>query len=330
MLALRWHGIRDVRVEEREKPVPGPGEALIHVAYAGICGSDLHIYTKGMFIQNIPEIMGHECCGIVEACGEGVQDILPGDHVVPNPMVPCGTCESCKNGSWNTCEALGFIGEVCPGCFAEYVCLPAKRLIRADPAADMRILALTEPLAVAVNVCRRASFSPTDTLAVIGAGPVGLLVAAAARQVYHLENVTIVNRSPGRREIAEKLGLEALASLPEGRRFSHIVDAAGSSASLSTALEHIRARGCVLAVSVYESLCTLDANLLVGAECTLTGCNCYTTEDLQTAAQLLSSGKLQADPVITDVLPLTEGPAAFEKLCGKDKTSAKILFQIGG
>ena len=328
MKALRWYGIRDVRAEETEKPVPLPGEALVRVAYAGICGSDLHIYTKGMFIQNVPETMGHECSGVVETCGSGVRGISPGDHVIANPMVPCGTCGSCREGSWNTCEALGFIGEVRPGCFAEYVALPAESLIRVDPAADLRTMALTEPLAVAVNVCRRAALTPQDSLAVIGAGPIGLLTAALARQLYHVQEAAVVNRSPGRLAIAAQLGLEAVSVLPENRRFTKIVDAAGNTASLTMALRHIRARGTVLAVSVFEDVSPVDVNLIVGAECTLTGCNCYSAEDLQKAAQLLSSGTVRVDPVITGEMPLSSGREAFEKLCAREKTDAKILFRM--
>lgn len=409
MKALRWYGIHDVRTEEVDKPAPAPGEVLIRILYAGICGSDLHIYNKGMFIQNIPETMGHELCGIVEDASQADQPGRPsgfkkGDLVIANPMMTCGECDSCRRGDFNTCEALGFIGEVRQGCFAKYICLPEDRLIRVpeplqkeipdplkdslkdslidplkdslkdslkDPLKDsliefsgegipeidsfdiyMRKMALAEPLAVAVNVFHRAGLgaclktggSGSDglssggqeprkagevSLAIIGAGPIGLLTAALAKQVCGLKNVTVVNRSETRRNIAAKLGAEALPALSDDARFDKVVEAAGSPATLRLALEHVRAGGQVLAVSVFEDGdCPIDANLIVGFQITLTGCNCYTTEDLETAVELLAAGRIDVSPIITDIVSLDEGKAAFEKLSSKDKTAAKILFRM--
>ena len=371
MKALRWYGIHDVRTEEIEKPVPAAGEVLIRVLYAGICGSDLHIYNKGMFIQNVPETMGHEFCGVVEeaypaetaspeacpaetvspaacpaetvssaaceaetassaACAamytDPAQSFAPGDYVIANPMITCGTCESCLAGHENTCENLGFIGEVRQGCFAEYIALPADRLIRVPSGADMEKIALAEPLAVAVNVCRRAALSPQDSLAVVGAGPIGLLTAAVAISEYGVRDVTVVNRSEPRRRIAEKLGATAVAAIPEGQRFDKVVEAAGSPATLNMALQAVRPNGQVLAVSVFEEDCAIDANLIVGAQITLTGCNCYGREDLETAVGLIAGGRVDVAPIITDVVTIDEGKAAFEKLCAREKQAAKILF----
>lgn len=102
MKAARYYGIQDVRFETVEQPACGPTDALIQVSYAGICGSDLHIYNKGMFIQNIPETMGHEFVGVIREVGDRVKDFAPGDVVIANPMVPCMHCPSCRAGSYNT------------------------------------------------------------------------------------------------------------------------------------------------------------------------------------------------------------------------------------
>ena len=326
MKALRWYGIHDVRAEEIDKPVPAAEEVLVRVLYAGICGSDLHIYNKGMFIQNVPETMGHEFCGVVEEAFEG-SGFAAGDCVIANPMVPCGSCESCLCGSFNTCENLGFIGEVRQGCFTRYIALPADRLIRVSGDADMKQMALAEPLAVAVNVCKRASLKPEDSLAIIGAGPIGLLTAAVARSVYNVQDITVVNRSQTRRRIAEVLGVKAAAAIPEGQRFDKVVESAGNPATLQIALESVRANGTVLVVSVFEENITIDANLLVCSQITLIGCNCYDREDLETAADLIASHRVDVSPIITDVFPVEEGKTAFEKLCAREKTAAKILLQ---
>ena len=133
MKTARYYGIEDIRCEELPIPNCGEKDVLIKVAYAGICGSDLHIYKKGMFIQNIPETMGHEFSGTVVKTGSKVHSLQAGDRVTANPMVTCGNCIACRTGRRGSCETLGFIGEVRPGCFAEYIALPQEDVIKASP-----------------------------------------------------------------------------------------------------------------------------------------------------------------------------------------------------
>ena len=148
MKTARYYGIEDIRYEELPVPNCGEKDVLIKVAYAGICGSDLHIYKKGMFIQNIPETMGHEFSGTVIKTGSKFHSLQAGDRVTANPMVTCGNCIACRTGHRGSCETLGFIGEVRPGCFAEYIALPQEDVIKAPPGIDLKKLALAEPLAV--------------------------------------------------------------------------------------------------------------------------------------------------------------------------------------
>ena len=170
MKTARYYGIEDIRCEEQPLPDCGEEDVLIKVAYAGICGSDLHIYKKGMFIQNIPETMGHEFSGTVVKTGRKVHSLQAGDRVTANPMVTCGTCIACRTGRRGSCETLGFIGEVRPGCFAEYIALPQEDVIQAPPDIDLKLLALAEPLAVALNICEQAKPEPTDNILIIGPG----------------------------------------------------------------------------------------------------------------------------------------------------------------
>ena len=129
---------------------------LVKIAYA-VSAVPMHIYNQGMFIQNIPETMGHEFDGIIVKPAAGSK-ISAGDKVTANPMVPCKVCRSCLRGSFNTCENLGFIGEVSQGCFTEYIAVKEEKLIKIPKDTDLKTAALAEPLAVAVNICRRAAF----------------------------------------------------------------------------------------------------------------------------------------------------------------------------
>ena len=328
MKAARYYGIQDVRYEEVEKPACGPDEALIKVAYAGICGSDLHIYNKGMFIQNIPETMGHEFAGIIEAVGDQVKGFAPGDAVIANPMVPCMACESCRNGSYNTCEALGFIGEVRPGCFGEYIAIAQDTLIPVPAQADLKQVALAEPLAVALNICKRADFKPEDRVALIGVGPIGLLTILAAKTLYGVREITAVDISQARLDLAGEGGASSgSGALPEGLTFNKVIDAAGQPITFNTAVRHVEANGVLYVVSIFEKDFIFDINTLVSKQATLVGCNVYTRQNLEDAVQVIAEGKLDVSPIISRVFDITQCAEAFQLLNSADKSVAKVLFQ---
>lgn len=328
MKAARYYGLQDVRYEEVEKPSCGPDEALIRVSYAGICGSDLHIYNKGMFIQNIPETMGHEFVGIIEAVGDRVKNFSPGDAVIANPMVPCMTCESCRKGSYNTCEALGFIGEVRPGCFGEYIAISQDTLIPVPAQADLRQVALAEPLAVALNICRRADFKPEDRVALIGVGPIGLLTILAAKNLYGVREIAAVDISKARLELAGRVGASHVyTQLPDGLTFSKVIDAAGQPVTFNTAVGHVESNGYLYVVSIFEKDFIFDINTLVSKQATLVGCNVYTRGDLEDAVRVIAEGKLDVSPIISRVFDLTQCKEAFQLLNSADKSVAKVLFQ---
>ncbi len=328
MKAARYYGIQDVRYEEVEKPACGPDEALIKVAYAGICGSDLHIYNKGMFIQNIPETMGHEFAGVIEAVGDQVKGFAPGDAVIANPMVPCMACESCRNGSYNTCEALGFIGEVRPGCFGEYIAIAQDTLIPVPAQADLKQVALAEPLAVALNICKRADFKPEDRVALIGVGPIGLLTILAAKTLYGVREITAVDISQARLDLAGQVGASSVCTqLPEGLTFNKVIDAAGQPITFNTAVRHVEANGVLYVVSIFEKDFIFDINTLVSKQATLVGCNVYTRQNLEDAVQVIAEGKLDVSPIISRVFDITQCAEAFQLLNSADKSVAKVLFQ---
>lgn len=329
MKAARYYGIRDVRCEEIKKPSYGPDDALIRVSYAGICGSDLHIYNKGMFIQNIPETMGHEFVGIIEAVGENVKQFVPGDAVVANPMVPCMQCDSCRQGSFHTCEALGFIGEVRPGCFCEYIAIGQDTLIKVPNGADLKQVALSEPLAVALNICKRANFQPEDRTALIGVGPIGLLTILVAKTLYGVREITAVDLSDVRLNLAKQVGASSVyKQLPDELKFNKVIDAAGQPITFQTAAKHVETNGFLYVVSIFEQDFVFDINALVAKQATLVGCNVYTRENLEEAVQVISEGRVDVTPLISKVFDVTQCKEAFQLLNSQDKSVAKVLFHI--
>lgn len=327
MKAARYYGIKDVRFEEIEKPVCGDDEVLIRIAYAGICGSDLHIYNKEMFIQNIPETMGHEFSGTVIETGKNVAAVKKGDLVTANPMVTCGECIACRTGKFGSCEALGFIGEVRQGCYAEYIALPEKDIVVAPAGTDLKKLAMAEPLAVALNICEQAKLQPDDKMLVVGPGPIGLLTIMAAKAVYGVKDITALGRSRARLEKAEELGAKICTELDADEYFDVTVEAAGNRKGFGTAVAHVLPGGRVYVVSIFEDEFIFDINEIVAKQISLTGCNVYEKRHIEEAAQFIAEGRVEVERIISDTFRLEECQEAFSALCTKDKKAIKILFK---
>ncbi|MBP1764979.1 MAG: Tdh [Firmicutes bacterium] len=330
MKAVRYHGIEDIRVEEIEKPKLEADEVMVKIRYAGICGSDLHIYRQGMFIVNIPETMGHEFVGIVEEVGSEAQGFAAGDIVVADPRVPCEQCTSCKKGSYNTCSALGFIGEVSQGCFTEYIAVKPAKLIKVPTTDDIKSVGLAEPLAVALHICETADFQPQDDIAVVGAGPIGLLTIIAAKTLYGVKNITAIDLSEERLRLATMAGATAAwknFDADPGKEFAKIVEAAGVQSTFTNALNRLADHGSLYMVSVFEKEITIDPNVIVSKELRVVGCNVYTTAELQKAAEYIARKKIDVGFLITNEFSLDEGNNAFALLNSTDKTVAKVFFK---
>ncbi len=196
MRASRLHGIRDLRIEELPQPTPGPGQVLLKVAAVGVCGSDVHYYLHGRIgIQVVtgPIIMGHEFSAWIADVGEGVQGLAIGQLVAVDPAIPCRQCEICQRGHPNLCPHVRFCGTPpIDGVFAEYTVMPAENCFPLPPELGPVEGALLEPLGIAIQSVDLGHLRPGETVAVLGAGPIGLLIAAVARasgasQVYVTE-----------------------------------------------------------------------------------------------------------------------------------------------
>lgn len=331
MLAARFYGTGDVRVEDMPRPFCGPGEALVRVAYAGICGSDLHVFRKGMFVTSVPVTMGHEFSGVVEEVGAGVTELKAGDHIAGDPRVTCGSCPCCLEGSHNLCPDLGFIGEVSPGCFAEYLVMSADRLLKVPKNVDLKTAALVEPLAVALHIARTGGFTGKDDVGIIGAGPIGLLTLLAARAMG-VRRVSLVDISETRLRLAQKLGAHStFKKMPEDSAGSMdtVVEAVGQEATLAGAVKWLKPRGRLVLAGLYEEKVLFDPNDLVMKEMRVSGINAYGTAELERAVELLATGGLAVDAVVSHVLPLEKAASAFSLFNSPDKTCSKILLAAG-
>ncbi len=187
MKVLVWHGPRNMTVEQREVPKPGPGEALLQVKAVGICGSEIEGYLGQNSLRLPPLIMGHEFSGEIVDSGSMIgESTTPGigQRVTVNPLVSCGTCMYCKAGLTHVCPNRKLIGAHRPGAFADYVVVPQRNVIPLPDSLPGTLAALTEPFAVSIHGVKLAHLRPDDAVVVWGASSIGLLTICAARQAH--------------------------------------------------------------------------------------------------------------------------------------------------
>lgn len=329
MKAVKFYGVGDVRTVDTQMVIPEKNQALIQIYYGGICGSDLHIYREGMFVERLEETIGHEFVGRISSApvGSGLNE---GDLVVGDPRVPCQRCQACLEGDSHRCASLGFIGEVRPGCFAQYLALDPEKLIVLPSDTDLKQAALSEPLAVAVHACKSIIQVNPKCVLVVGAGPIGLLITYLLKNQHKVAQVTVADMDKFRRERAAFAGADqAVADISvTGGKFDCAVDAVGVQGALQSAIRATRPGGSIFISAIYEKLPVVDINYLVSNEQKIYGNNAYSFVDLQEAARLIGEKRLVLDWLVTSVLPADQADQAFRLLTAGEKTALKILLDF--
>lgn len=330
MRAAILYGPKDLRVETVPAPTPGPGEATVRIAAAGLCGTDFRIWSGDRPVQ-YPRIMGHELLGFVEAIGDGVTSVTAGDQVAIVPNYSCGWCALCREGNWNICRARVAVGIDVDGGFAEIVKVPADRCRRAPRAATPDSLLLTEPLAVVVRGVNRAAPVPGETAAVLGVGTLGLLAIQVLR--VRGARVLAVGRTSRRFEIAQALGAESTHAAVDGglaraaEQFSGregvdlVIETAGTAEAVAQALELVRPGGRVVLTGLPHEPSTVSFFSVVRREITLIGSMIYQDEFAE-AMRLLASGEVRSERLVTHRFDLDEIDAAF--LAHREPASIKV------
>jgi L-idonate 5-dehydrogenase len=336
MLAAVLHGANDLRIESRNMPSLGPGEVLIRVRRAGICGSDMHYFEHGrcgMFVPDRPFILGHELVGDVAEAAKGVNALTVGTRVVVNPARACRTCEFCRQNRSNLCPNTIMLGSASTrppvdGAFAEFVIVGADQCHRIPPELDDGLAALVEPLAVAVHALKRAG-NPSGTKALImGGGPIGLLTGMTA-QAMGAALVCVTDILGERRHQAIELGLQAVldpaspsiqaqARELAGDGFELVFEASGTPGGLRQAFQLVRPGGTVIQIgTIGTEEVPLPANEVMVREIQYLGSFRY-GNDFEEAVHLAASGKLALQRMISRVFPLREATQAIATAFAKD------------
>ena len=292
MYAAVYYGPRDLRLESVPEPLPGPGDVKLRVFFNGICGSDLHEYYDGPIttrttphpltgVKN-PVILGHELSGEVVSCGAGVDDLAPGDLVAVEPLETCGGCLWCATGQYNHCPDLALHGyNRSSGGLAEYCVVRRAMAHRLPPGMTPSQGALIEPLAVAWHTANRCRLEAGQTVAIHGAGPIGIGVCLTlkARGV----DVIVVDPSPLRRAVLDRLGaratldprdcdpVAAIRDLTGGHGAHASVDAAGVPSAFNAMLHGTRVDGTAVVVAIHHAPVVIPPFDLLMPEVNITG-----------------------------------------------------------
>jgi L-iditol 2-dehydrogenase len=298
-----------------------PGEVRLEPLAVGVCGSDLHVFEGLHPFVTLPVQPGHEVAARVLETGAGVDQSWLGALVALEPSVACGTCAPCQGGRYNICSALQVMGFQTPGAMAERFVCEVKHLHRLPDGMSPELGATIEPLAVAVHAAALFPVSGRE-VAVLGAGPIGLLVAQVAR-AYGASRVSVVDLLESRRAFAERLGFEALEAMPPSDLTFECV---GVGAALESAIQHTRKGGDIAVVGVYGRPAVLTAALVQDHELSLRGSLMYTARDYREAIRLAHAGLVETTPLVTHRHALSDVEGAFHAALERERALKVMLL----
>lgn len=324
---------------ELDKPVPGANEALIRVELAGVCGSDITVYRGLHMTAKTPVVLCHEILGTIQALPAGYTGPFSvGERVAVNPVIACGTCAACRSGYANACANLKLLGIHVNGGFAEYTTASVDKLVKVAPDLPDEVAALSEPFAVGCHVNIRAGVGKQDTILVVGAGTIGLVVALTAREMGAAQ-VVISEVNPQRLEIARAFGFEVIdagrENVPEragvytcGAGFDVVFDAAGAKATILQLPDLCRIGGRMISLGLSGAPYEFILGKVSFKEQTLIGSRLYSQAHFEAGVQILEalSHKYDMTAMVSDVLPLDQIGFALDQMMNGQNTG-KILIR---
>lgn len=322
---------------------PGPGAITVDITLCGICGTEVGSYRSG--VLHSPSVCGHEWVGTVSDLGAGVDEALAGQRVVIAVCSPCGACPECRAGYAENCRVANLMARgkdpLAPdhGGFAERITVAADRVVPADPRLSDVQAAIVEPAAVAFHGIRRSHIAPGDAVAVLGAGPIGLLAMQVARAAG-AGHVTVIEPTERRRQLAAVLGADAIVAPDEAAEHSLavtrgvgldvVIEASGVASLLQTAIDLTRAGGTVTLLSYLSRPSEINGARLMARETRLVGANAYTRSDFARTMALIADGRVRVEPMHTRTVGLAELPGALADLAAGTGTDVKVLVDPRG
>ena len=315
------------------KPQPGPGEVLVRVAAAGICGSDVEVLEGRRpppFVR-YPIIPGHEWAGTVAAVGPGVDGVDIGAAVVAEGFRACGDCARCREGLTNLCDVeYAETGFTHAGAFADYVCVPAHLVHQLPPGSDLAAAALLEPAACVAQGLLEVDLRPGLNVAVVGAGTLGLLAVALLSRVSP-ERLALVGTRAPRLELGATMGATETWNVRRDeypqRGFDLVFEAAGTPSGARTAVELARRGGTVVLEGISGQPAAIDADAVVLGHLRVQGVFGASRRAWLWVTELFSAGLLDTEPLVSHSFPLEEHAAAFDTLTDRRGDALKVQLR---
>jgi L-iditol 2-dehydrogenase len=334
------------KLELREVPqpaAPGPHEVLLAVESVGVCGSDVHYYNDGRVgdqIITFPYAIGHECSATVLAIGKAVTQVKVGDHVAVEPAVSCGACDQCRAGRRHTCRKLQFLGTPgqLAGCLRERLVMPERCCLPLAPQTTLDQGALVEPLSIAVYAAQLGAPHPGQSIAILGAGPIGLSILLCLRHAKH-ERIYVTEPLAYRREKAEQLGatrtLDPFAAdcaqawqKDEPLGFDLVFECCGEQTAVDDALRLLKPGGTLVLVGI-PTVDRLTLNIAVARRKEITIRNVRRqNECVEAAVKLIERGGLPMHQLQTHTFPFTRSAEAFEIVANYRDGVIKAMIHI--
>jgi threonine dehydrogenase-like Zn-dependent dehydrogenase len=326
-------------LREQEPPAPGPNEVLVHVAFAGICGSELGAFLGHNALRVPPLVMGHEFAGTVAALGAGASERNPalgvGLPVTVNPLSSCGACAYCLRGDGHLCAGRRLVGAHRPGAYAEYVSVSAETVVPLPAGLTPREGAMAEPVAVAVRLGVLAGPVAGEPVFIAGAGPIGLLALQVLRRLG-AGPIFVSDLEPARLAMAEELGgrpidagrgdaVRAVREATGGLGAAASVDAVGAAPTRAACVGATRSAGTIVLSGLHEEVGPIPAADVIRRELVLRGSFAYSPADFRAAVVLLAERAVRLDPWVVEA-DLAEGGPWFERLVSAPGGVAKVLL----
>ncbi len=328
-----------IEFQQVQTPTPAAGQVQIRVQRIGVCGSDIHVfYGKHPFVS-YPLIQGHEYAGVVEAVGEGVDDIKVGEKVTATPQEVCGKCLPCRRGQYNACEVLKVRGFQAPGCAQDYFVTEADKIVKLPDNFEPEQGAFVEPVAVAAHSTESLGDLKGKNVLVSGAGTIGNFVAQACK-CRGAEKVLITDISDYRLEVARQVGIEHVCNVKKQPLndiiqqvfgtdgFSVGVEVAGVESSLSSLVSGVGKGGTLLIVGVYEEMPKVDMSVVCEHELTLKGSMMYRHEDWEQAIRWIASGEVKTAPLDSKHIPFEDYLLAYQFIQAEGDKVMKVMIDM--
>jgi L-iditol 2-dehydrogenase len=327
-----------IEISEASAPTPGEGQVLLRIQRIGVCGSDIHVFHGKHPYTSYPVVQGHEFSAIVEAVGPGVAGIQPGNKVTAMPQVVCGKCPPCLRGDEHICDVLKVQGFQAPGCAQQLWVTAAEKIVKLPDSFSFEQGALVEPISVAVHAVARAGTLKGRRAVVLGAGPIGNLVAQAARASG--AEILITDLSEHRLDIARRCGLpntsnparEDLKAASQrvfgGQGFDLAFECVGVEATLTAATENLAKGGTLVVVGVFGDKPRMDLGLVQDRELRIVGTLMYQRPDYEQAVDWIASGDIITEPLMSEHFPMDRYLEAYRYIDEKRDQTMKVFIDV--